>query len=120
MNSPTREQRQVALAHANVNRLKLAATRREIGEGKRLLSDLIENPPEWFSVLTYDALLMMPLFGKHKLRAFNAHAMFAHVNIAAPITDLSPGSRKWLVEWVREYEGIREEARLKKAHHART
>lgn len=114
MTGPTPEQRRFALNHANENRLSLAKARQEIRAGERSLADLVENPEPWFNCLTYDAMLMLPLFGKHKLRAFNAHAMYAHVNIAAPVTELSPGSRAWLVAWLRNYEEAREQYRMKK------
>ncbi len=100
--SPT-EQRVMAARRGATVRLARSADRRRMCHGTLKLSDVIEDPPEhWHATLLYAALLMIPKFGRHKLRAFNAAAVRQGVNVCAPVGDLAPLQRAWTVAYLRE------------------
>lgn len=100
--SPTAQRQMAARRGADI-RLARSADRQRMRQGTLRLSEIIEDPPaHWDATLLYAGLLMIPRFGRHKLRAFNAAAVRQGVNVCAPVGDLPPLGREWTVAYLRE------------------
>lgn len=92
------QERREHLALANRNRIDRARLLEQLRGRQVEPADVINDPPACIAgMLVYAFLLEVPGFGNFKLRQLNAKAVRQHVNLAAPLGELPPLQRQWLV-----------------------
>jgi hypothetical protein len=92
-----------ALTVANERRCAKAQLKAGLRRGDLTLAHVLADPPvELRSTLTFEVLLCARFFGREKLRALNVRALRnGHVNLAAPLGELTERQRAWLARELR-------------------
>lgn len=84
-----------------------AEIKRRIRRSEITLRELLNDPPEVIHpVLLYDVLQWQPYFGKQRLRAVNAAAMKAGINLALDVGSASRRTLEWVAGNGRVYGGL--------------